>query len=100
MKLIIDIPEEAYKKLLEEQHLPKDLDVEYLIMNGTPLPKGHGDLIDKDEFLLNLGNEHIGGIEAIKEYTGENTWTDGLHTAWRVIDDMSAIIEADKENKE
>lgn len=37
MKLIIDIPEEAYKKLLEEQHLPKDLDVEYLIMNGTPL---------------------------------------------------------------
>ena len=48
-------------------------------------------LIDVDELLCNLGNEHIGGLEAIKEYKGTNTWEDGLHTAWRVIDDTPII---------
>ena len=42
MKLIIDIPDEAYNKLIKEQHLPGDLDIEYFIIHGTPLPKGHG----------------------------------------------------------
>ena len=38
MKLIIDIPEEAYNRLLTEQHLPNRLDIEWCIVHGTPIP--------------------------------------------------------------
>ena len=41
MKLIIEIPDEAYNELIQEQHLPSGLDVEYLIIHGTPLEFGN-----------------------------------------------------------
>ena len=37
MKLIIDIPEEKYKHVCEEQWLPNRLYFEKAIANGTPL---------------------------------------------------------------
>ena len=37
MKLIVDIPDEAYNRLLTEQHLPNRLDIEYFIVHGIPL---------------------------------------------------------------
>ncbi len=37
MKLIIDIPEERYKQIQEEQWLPNRLLIEKAIANGTPL---------------------------------------------------------------
>ena len=37
MKLIIDIPDKAYNRLLEEQHLPNRLDIEWVIVHGIPL---------------------------------------------------------------
>lgn len=46
MKLIIDIDEERYKQVCEEQWLPNRLYFEKAIANGIPLPKGHGRLID------------------------------------------------------
>ena len=39
MKLIIDISEEDYKRVSAMVDM---------IRNGTPLPKGHGDLIDSN----------------------------------------------------
>ena len=39
MQLVIDIPEDAYNRLLEEQHLPNRIDLEYFIVHGTPLEK-------------------------------------------------------------
>ena len=46
MKLIIDIPELAYDRLLGEQHIP-NMDYEYLIIHGTPIPDNatNGDVI-------------------------------------------------------
>ena len=38
MKILIDIPEEAYNRLLTEQHLPNRLDIEWCIVHGTPIP--------------------------------------------------------------
>ena len=47
MKLVIDIPEEDYifvkKQIADGITNP----LKICIANGTPLPKGHGDLIDK-----------------------------------------------------
>ena len=58
----------------------------------------HGRLIDADELLVELGSEHIHGIEAIiKANDGKDCWTSGLHTAWRCIDDAPTIIEAEEE---
>ena len=47
MKLVIDIPEDMYMDadILIVKDLPE---LKKIISNGTPLPKGHGDLIDRD----------------------------------------------------
>ena len=45
MKIVIDIPNEKYKRL---PYIDQFSLREY-IENGTPLPKGHGRLIDADK---------------------------------------------------
>ena len=49
MQIIIDIPDEEYE-IIKKSNAPMSW-AEYLIKNGTPLPKGHGDLIDRQELL-------------------------------------------------
>ena len=56
----------------------------------------HGRLIDADALINELASEHVGGLEAIKKYTNADTWTAGLHTAWRTIDDADTVIEAEE----
>lgn len=55
MQIVIDIDEDRYNQLMNEQDLPFRLDIEKAITDGTPLPKGHGRLIDADA--LNLDYE-------------------------------------------
>lgn len=50
MKIVIDIPEETYNKILKNEYDYGDMNM--IIQNGTPLPKGHGRLIDADELLI------------------------------------------------
>lgn len=59
------------------------------------IPTPHGRLIDADELIRELASEHVGGLDAIKKYTNADTWTSGLHTAWRLIDDAETVIEAE-----
>ena len=50
MQIVIDIPEELYKNVIERTNLGYvGSDVWVAVANGTPLPKGHGDLIDRSE---------------------------------------------------
>lgn len=64
MEIVIDIPEWKYKSICEGVEASKrcgvvgiDPDIHEAIANGTPLPKGHGELIDKDVVLdmMNYG---------------------------------------------
>ena len=48
MELVIKIDEKDYQSL-KDGHIP--FNVLAVIMNGTILPKGHGDLIDRQELL-------------------------------------------------
>lgn len=53
MKLVIDIDEEIYKDIMIHNREMREggksaYYFEELIQNGTPLPKGHGRLIDAD----------------------------------------------------
>lgn len=58
MELVIKIPEEYYKAIKEIPVEQSSADM-LIIRTGTPLPKGHGRLIDADEAiktLKSLGN--------------------------------------------
>ena len=92
MQILINIPdEEDYERLKEYKKAPfcsLTSRAYEAIANGTPLPKGHGRLIDADE------------LEECKEIM--NTLSGESKYAVRMDDirNMSTIIEADKENKE
>ena len=79
MQIVIDIPEEVKHKVYNYglSLCPSDKEqLVHAIVNGTPLPKGHGRLIDADKFI----SEHFGEIA-------------------RLVDDAPTIIEADTESE-
>ena len=55
MKLIVDIPDEIYKKYMDDRtHVT---DVLHVVRNGTQLPKHHGHLIDANKLMERFENE-------------------------------------------
>jgi len=77
MKVVIDIPDEVFgdiknivktNKPLPNQNIPTLL---RMISDGTVLPKGHGDLIDRNSVLdmMNYGilEDNIGSMLAVIE---------------------------------
>lgn len=54
MRLIIDIPEEYYEKVIKTIPDWQASADTLMIKNGTPLPKGHGRLIDADALIDSL----------------------------------------------
>lgn len=92
MKVVIDISEEEYsliKKCLElgGNHAYR------LIANGTVLPEGHGDLIDREEFLKTFLDSFWG---AVKE---GNSSFEVVGVVKNIIRNAPTVIEADKENE-
>ena len=89
MKIVVDIGEYEYARIKEYfDALPEGSVVDadkYRIANGTPLPKGHGRLIDADKlksmYSINQGN--------FNTVVGIQKW----------IDHTETIIEADKEQE-
>ena len=88
MQIVIELSEEDFEK-------NKNARCDYhtlrmAIKNGTPLPKGHGRLIDADE-IIRLTNE----IES----EGVEDREDRLYYLFlkTVLKDSPTIIEADKE---
>lgn len=78
MKLVIDIDEKEYIEICEEPCTKLGL----AIANGTPLPKGHGNLKDVDALYESSRLCH--------------TEEDGTACVeWREINDAPTIIEAD-----
>ena len=85
MQLVINIYEKDYQSILNSGQVPYG--VVYAIMNGTPLPKGHGELKDINAIRQKLMIWDY-KVNAIPNY------------AWKCIEDAPIIIEADKENEE
>ena len=82
MQIVIEIPNERYKWIKDHKGKTDFQTTELLyrrIRNGTPLPKGHGRLIDADELSLKWVFDKADRQE---------------------IKDAPTIIEADKGNKE
>jgi len=90
IELIIKIPEEVYEEIKNgvdieihygEHIVVKDTWASEIIKNGTPLPKGHGDLIDRNELIENGINK------------GFCDWYDEIKS-------INAIIESNKAESE
>ena len=83
MQIVIDIDEKDYQ-LMKNGHIP--FNVLGVLMSGTPLPKGHGRLIDADDLYENTEIYHsdIDGYACVR---------------WKDINDASTIVEADKEEE-
>lgn len=94
MKLIIDIDENVFTRLfdngIENYAIVNDdlFAIAKAIRNGTPLPKGHGDLIDRNELLKHYDSTtYHNGIEERKIHFIQIGY----------VYDAPTIIEADKE---
>jgi hypothetical protein len=87
IKLVIKISEEEYKWIIQsEKTVFADIASKecmlHAIKNGTPLPKGHGRLVDMSEVLIKLMQFY-----------------DGDKTIGQCLDEVNTIIEADKGRK-
>lgn len=78
MEIVIEIPEEEYKSIQDKDFCISYMEMYNAIRNGTPLPKGHGRLVDMDavlhrieepltklEFMVRMSAEKV--LEADKE---------------------------------
>jgi len=92
MQIVIDIPDDFYERVQDNYRLGNGDVVQIpigCIANGTPLPKGHGRLIDADVIpssvelkgFLAQDDMHLVTIDRVKQ----------------VLSDLPTIIEADKE---
>lgn len=53
MEIVIKIPDEVWEKAKEYGHLDIcGIELSERVINGVPLPKGHGDLIDEKDLSL------------------------------------------------
>lgn len=88
--VVIDIDDEDYKRIQDIPDVFNSLTSRtYLaIRNGTPLPKGHGRLIDADEFIKEVEN-------LPKEPNGYSKVYDEARIIM-MIEATQTIIEADK----
>ena len=84
MKLIIDIHEKDYQSILNSGQVPYG--VVYAIMNGTPLPKGHGDLKDADAIVNGFDSSDLDNSDPIENYSN----------ACNIINSFPVIVPADK----
>ena len=79
MKIVIDISDEMYQAVKSGLWCGNDTWYNAL-KNGTPLPKGHGRLIDAEVFAHN-----------VVKYSHQSTKTIG-----QALADTPSIVEADK----
>ena len=97
MQIVIDISEDDYRKVQDCRASVSIM--RKAIRNGTPLPKGHGRLIDKDHMIARLE-------AASKFFGGENAdafderFSYGLKEAAIKVAEEPAIIEADNGESE
>ena len=86
MQIMIDIPEILFEKIQNRKADKQTL--ETVIICGTSLPKGHGDLKDTDAISHELMDEYYGMISDSEMK---------IYKIMRMLDNAPTIIEADKE---
>jgi hypothetical protein len=90
IELVIKIPKQVYNYIHKHHHIANSdiLDIKDAIINGTPLPKGHGRLIDADKF------------DVISYQHTSDDFDNGVMWLAEQISGAQTIIEADKESED
>ena len=80
IELVIKIPKQVYSYIRKRGYIANSdiLDIKGAIIDGTPLPKGHGRLID------------VSNLLTVTEYDGENEKT---YVPYSEIENAPTIIE-------
>ena len=89
MKVIVDVPDRVFEKLQNDEIQFGGItsrNIFRAVKEGTPLPKGHGDLIDRNTVI-----EHLKGLGWISDYTLEEYNLDE-----DIINEIPVVISADK----
>ena len=104
MQIVIDIPNDIYNDIMTHNRERREgaksaYYFEGLIQNSTPLPKGHGDIVDADKAFDLLNKEidkHDKMMAKYQPYTNNQIplWW------WKGICKDLTIVEADKESEE
>ena len=100
MKLVIDIPNSVYENIINgtiETDGYFKANLRECFKNGTPLPKGHGDLIDKSKIHKAIPAEEDNCTGMGMTYDEMYAYNDGIDTMYDLVQDAKPIIEADKE---
>ena len=90
MEIVIKISEDTYKDIIKNGFIYDEDNevVTHAIKNGTPLPEGHEDLIDRDELKSKI---------MYAEDKAYETWDELYDCVLEDIENAPTIIEADKE---
>lgn len=98
MQILIDIPEFAHKEIIEMSKQGRVFNLLEAVANGTPLPKGHTELVDR-QIIADYVHSHIQEIN-----TGYGDLNQHTNRILRMIEDYiekaPTIIEADKAESE
>lgn len=84
IELVIKIPEEKYNYVIKQVAERIDNPLKLYIANGTPLPKGHGRIVD-------IG-PYEGKVIASRKYCGVSKLVE--------VAELDTIIEADTESED
>ena len=91
MQLIIDIPEEKYNTIKNKMYCGiYDVDVYEAIINGTPLPKGHGRIVD----IGKIDEDRIGNDNPIIYLTINGEYTEAVSLDY--LNSLSTIVESEE----
>ena len=95
MQIVIDIPEEVYNSIQDNDYCGiSNSDMYNAIVNGIPLPKGHGRLIDADAVEKKMNKSEIEADRNADYYTANK-----IDCAMEYIINAQTIIEADSEKE-
>lgn len=99
MQIVIDITEKLYKALKQDDNEGDAWDAVEAIINGTPLPKEHGRLIDADAFIMAECFECDGYCD-VCNCDCLNCKSEYRCEFIKDVDSADVVIEADKEEAE
>lgn len=97
MQIVIEIPEDVYKSIQDKEFCGiSHMGLYNAIANGTPLPKGHGRLIDADAFIKAECSQCDGYCD-VCDCDCLNCKSEYRCDFIKNIDSADVIIEADEE---
>ena len=98
MQIVIEIDELSYEVTLMLVKAGEGSAADIAVANGTPLPKGHGRLIDADAEAKKWGLDKAtkyGNEDAEQQHFSYSSMM--MYEIADILDDAEVILEADKE---